>query len=74
MIMSRWEGTEEGLAEMLVKEVRRDQSGVDDTFLVKAMVLLDVIFFWSPAGQLTYAIDTQLSYFFERHKYMTTII
>lgn len=45
MIMSRWEGTEEGLAEMLVKEVRRDQSGVDDTFLVKAMVLLDVIFF-----------------------------
>lgn len=39
--MSSWEGTGEGLAEMLVKEVRRDQSGVDDTFPVKATVLLD---------------------------------
>jgi hypothetical protein len=45
MSMSSWAGTEEGLAEMLVKEVRRNQSGVDNTFPVKATVLSDSICF-----------------------------
>lgn len=45
MTMSRWEGTEKGLAEMSVKEIRRDQSGIDNTFPAKAMVLLDFICF-----------------------------
>lgn len=45
LITRSWEGTEEGLAEMLEKEVGRDQSGVDNTFPVKATVLLDFICF-----------------------------
>lgn len=45
MSMSSWAGIEEGLVEMLVKEVRRNQFGVDNIFFVKVTVFSDFICF-----------------------------